>query len=134
MCLLDSSPTFVPAQESRADGVQASVIILICLGLIFFVAPRYGKTHLLVYISICSLIGGISVVCTQGLGSSILTSIRGANQFVGKGPFIYFLLGIVVSTLLVEIVFLNKALALFNTSLESRSSLRRIWLIVRLSR
>lgn len=32
-------------------------------------------------ISICSLIGGLSVVCTQGLGSSILTSIRGDNQF-----------------------------------------------------
>ena len=31
-------------------------------------------------IGICSLIGGISVSCTQGLGACILTSIRGSDQ------------------------------------------------------
>jgi hypothetical protein len=29
------------------------------------------------YIAVCSLIGGISVSCTQGLGASIVTSIQG---------------------------------------------------------
>jgi hypothetical protein len=32
------------------------------------------------YISVCSLIGGLSVSCTQGLGSCIVTTIRGENQ------------------------------------------------------
>lgn len=59
----------------------ASVVLLTSLGLIIFVAPKHGKTNMLVYISICSLMGGLSVACTQGLGSSILTSIRGDNQF-----------------------------------------------------
>lgn len=31
-------------------------------------------------IGICSLIGGISVSCTQALGACILTTIRGENQ------------------------------------------------------
>ena len=35
---------------------------------------------MLVYITICSLLGGLSVACTSGLGASILTSIRGENQ------------------------------------------------------
>jgi hypothetical protein len=35
---------------------------------------------MLVHIGICSVIGGLSVSCTQGLGASILTSIRGNNQ------------------------------------------------------
>jgi hypothetical protein len=35
------------------------------------------------YITVCSLIGGLSVSCTQGLGSSIVTSIRGDNQVRG---------------------------------------------------
>lgn len=50
---------------------------------------------------ICSLIGGISVVCTSGLGASILTSINGNNQF--KHWFAYVLLVIVVITLLAEV-------------------------------
>lgn len=58
------------------------VTILISLGIVFFVAPKYGKKYMLVYISVCSIIGGISVSCTQGLGAAIVTSIGGQNQFV----------------------------------------------------
>ncbi|KAG9094448.1 hypothetical protein FRC06_010801 [Ceratobasidium sp. 370] len=67
------------------------------------------------YILVCSLIGGLSVSCTQGLGASIVTSIRGDNQF--RNWFIYFLLVFVVITLLTEIYYLNVALALFNTAM-----------------
>ncbi|KAI5480127.1 hypothetical protein MNV49_001787 [Pseudohyphozyma bogoriensis] len=93
----------------------ADVLIVGSLCLIFFVAPKYGKTHMVVYISICSMIGVLSVVGIQGLGSSILTSIRGNNQF--KYWFMYFLIGLVIITLLTEISYLNKALELHNTSM-----------------
>lgn len=86
--------------------IYGSLVIAGSLGLIFFVAPRYGKTHMMVYITICSLIGGLSVACTSGLGSAILTSIRGDNQV--KNWFFWFLAGFVVVTLLTEIIFLNK--------------------------
>jgi hypothetical protein len=66
-------------------------------------------------IAVCSMIGGLSVTCTTGLGASIVTSIRGENQF--NYWFTYFLLGFVAVTLVTEIVYLNKALALFNTAL-----------------
>ncbi|SGY13614.1 BQ5605_C010g05914 [Microbotryum silenes-dioicae] len=115
----DSSATTIPVFQKLflAPGflVFGSLVILVSLGLIFFVAPKYGKTHMLVYITICSLIGGLSVACTSGLGASILTSIRGDNQF--KHWFIYFLLGFVIITLLTEINYLNKALELFNTAM-----------------
>ncbi|KAG1438429.1 hypothetical protein G6F56_012638 [Rhizopus delemar] len=72
---------------------------------------------MLVYIGVCSLIGSISVVFTQGFGSAIVHSIahKDENQF--KNWFIYLVLVIVVVTLMVEIVYLNKALNLFNTAL-----------------
>lgn len=70
---------------------------------------------MLVHITICSVIGGLSVSVTSGLGSAILLSIRGENQF--KHWFIYFLFGFVIVTLLTEIVYLNKALELFNTAM-----------------
>lgn len=49
----------------------AGVIIAIALFLVFWAGPRYGNKHMLVYISVCSIIGGLSVVCTQGFGSSV---------------------------------------------------------------
>ncbi|WVW86403.1 hypothetical protein I302_108449 [Kwoniella bestiolae CBS 10118] len=95
--------------------VWASLLIAGSLVTIFFVAPRWGKKSMLPYISICSLIGGISVSCTQGLGASIVTSIQGNNQV--KNWFFWFLFVFVVITLLTEINYLNKALELFNTSM-----------------
>ncbi|GAA6059478.1 hypothetical protein JCM10212_002221 [Sporobolomyces blumeae] len=95
--------------------VWGSLVIAASLGLIFFVAPKFGKTHMLVYISICSLLGGLSVACTSGLGASILTSIRGDNQV--KHWFFWFLLAFVAVTLVSEVIYLNKALALFNTAM-----------------
>lgn len=70
---------------------------------------------MLVYICVCSLIGSISVVFTQGLGAAIVHSITTENQFTNW--FIYLVLAITIITLLIEIVYLNKALNLFNTAL-----------------
>ena len=96
--------------------VWGSLLIVTAGVLIFFVAPRYGKKNMMTYISICSLIGGISVSCTQGLGASIVTSIQGSarastskcseltwrsdNQV--KNWFFWFLFVFVVATLLIE--------------------------------
>lgn len=87
----------------------AGVIIVGCLCIIFFVAPKYGKKSMLVYLSVCSLIGGLSVVATQGLGSAILAQARGIPQF--NQWFLYVLLVFVITTLLTEIVFLNVSTA-----------------------
>ncbi|SNX83072.1 uncharacterized protein MEPE_01778 [Melanopsichium pennsylvanicum] len=94
--------------------IWVGVCIVSSLVLVFVFAPKYGKKNMMIYITVCSLIGGLSVSVTSGLGSAILLSIRGQNQF--KHWFIYFLLGFVVVTLLVEINYLNKALELFNTA------------------
>jgi len=91
------------------------VVLAVALGIIFFVAPKYGTKSMIWYILVCSLFGGLSVSCTQALGACVVTTIRGDNQF--KNWFIYFLLAFVVWTLLSEIYFLNKALALFNTAM-----------------
>ncbi|CAG8662942.1 9095_t:CDS:2, partial [Ambispora leptoticha] len=79
------------------------------------IAPKYGSKNMLVYIGICSLIGSLSVVATQGFGRAIVTSIMGENQFTHW--FLYFLGGFVIITLLTQLNFLNKALNLFNTAM-----------------
>ncbi|KAJ3783258.1 magnesium transporter NIPA-domain-containing protein [Lentinula aff. detonsa] len=93
----------------------ASVLIATALAIIFYFAPRYGKKSMLWYIFVCSMIGGISVSVTTGLGAAIVTTAEGDNQF--KYWFIYFLLGFVAVTLITEVYYLNVALALFNTAM-----------------
>lgn len=86
----------------------AGVIIVGCAFIALWAGPRYGKKSMLVYLSICSLIGGLSVVATQGLGAAIVTQIAGTPQF--NKWFIYVLLVFVISTLVTEIIYLNVSL------------------------
>ncbi|KAJ9156389.1 DUF803-domain-containing protein [Pleurostoma richardsiae] len=93
----------------------AGVIILGSVVTAFYFGPRYGKKNMLVYLSICSWVGGLSVVATQGLGAAIVAQVGGTAQF--NQWFLYVLLVFVIGTLLTEIIFLNKALNLFNAAM-----------------
>ncbi|KAI9029603.1 magnesium transporter NIPA-domain-containing protein [Phycomyces nitens] len=95
--------------------VYVGVAVLISLVLALYCGPRWGKKNMLVYITICSLIGSLSVVFTQGFGAAVVHSISISNQFTNW--FIYLVLVVFIVTLIVEIVYLNKALNLFNTAL-----------------
>lgn len=83
----------------------AGIIVVGSTFTALWVGPRYGKKSMFVYISICSLVGGLSVVATQGLGAAILAQINGESQF--KEWFLYVLLVFVIATLLTEIIYLN---------------------------
>ena len=41
---------------------------------------RYGNKNMIWYILVCSLIGGLSVSVTTGLGAAIVTTVMGDNQ------------------------------------------------------
>jgi magnesium transporter len=81
------------------------VIVVGAIFLAFWVGPRYGNKNMFTYISICSWVGGLSVVATQGLGAAIVKQIGGTPQF--NHWFIYVLLVFVIATLLTEVIFLN---------------------------
>jgi drug/metabolite transporter (DMT)-like permease len=87
----------------------AGIIIVGCLFIALWVAPRYGNKSMFVYLTICSLIGGLSVVATQGLGAAILAQVRGQSQFTHW--FLYVLLVFVIGSLVTEIIYLNVSLS-----------------------
>ncbi|KAK0391418.1 hypothetical protein NLU13_0918 [Sarocladium strictum] len=93
----------------------AGVVIIGSVITAFYAGPRWGKKNMLVYISICSWIGGLSVASTQGLGAGIIAWISGKPEY--KEWFLWVLFIFVICTLLTEIIFLNKALNLFNAAL-----------------
>lgn len=70
-------PEFLKYFISPGYLVWMILMFIISLVIVFYVAPRHGKTNMMPYITVCSLVGGISVSCTQGLGSAIVTSIQG---------------------------------------------------------
>uniref|UniRef100_A0A8C4WI18 NIPA like domain containing 1 n=1 Tax=Gopherus evgoodei TaxID=1825980 RepID=A0A8C4WI18_9SAUR len=93
----------------------AVVITVVSLVLIFVVAPRKGQTNILVYISICSVIGAFSVSSVKGLGIAIKEILE--QKPVYQHPLVYILVGTLVLSVSTQINYLNKALDMFNTSL-----------------
>ncbi|KAG8532489.1 uncharacterized protein KY384_002366 [Bacidia gigantensis] len=83
----------------------AGLVIVASTFVALWVGPRYGKKSMLVYLTICSLIGGLSVVSTQGLGAAIVAQAAGKPQF--NQWFLYVLLVFVITTLVTEIIYLN---------------------------
>lgn len=41
--------------------MYSAVILIVVVILIFYYEPRYGKTHMIVYVGICSLMGSLTV-------------------------------------------------------------------------
>ncbi|KAM8890315.1 magnesium transporter NIPA2-like isoform 2-T2 [Synchiropus picturatus] len=95
--------------------VFATVVIIVALIFIFVVGPRHGQTNILVYITICSVIGALSVSCVKGLGIAIKEALAGKN--VVSNPLAWMLLLSLVACVSTQINYLNKALDIFNTSL-----------------
>lgn len=93
----------------------ATFVIIVALIFIFVVGPRHGQTNILVYITICSVIGALSVSCVKGLGIAIKEAIAGKN--VVGNPLAWLLLVGLVACVSTQINYLNKALDIFNTSL-----------------
>uniref|UniRef100_A0A4W2EX43 Uncharacterized protein n=1 Tax=Bos indicus x Bos taurus TaxID=30522 RepID=A0A4W2EX43_BOBOX len=93
----------------------AVIITVISLVLILIVAPKKGQTNILVYISICSLIGAFSVSSVKGLGIAIKELLEWKPVY--KHPLVFVLLAVLVLSVATQINYLNKALDTFNTSL-----------------
>ncbi|KAM5272251.1 magnesium transporter NIPA3 [Ctenodactylus gundi] len=93
----------------------AVIITLISLVLILIVSPKKGQSNILIYISICSLIGAFSVSSVKGLGIAIKEILEWKPVY--KNPLFFVLLAVLVLSVTTQINYLNKALDTFNTSL-----------------
>ncbi|XP_042234273.1 magnesium transporter NIPA2-like isoform X1 [Homarus americanus] len=95
--------------------VYVALVIAAALALIFHFGPRYGSRNVIIYIAICSLIGGFSVLGCKAIGLAVKETISGKSEFSNLITWFSLLsLIICVST---QMNYLNKALDIFNTSL-----------------
>lgn len=89
-------------------------VLVFTLIVVYAVAPKYGRSNPLIYISICSLVGSVSVMAIKGFGVAVKLTFGGKNQFT---HFSTYVLGIfVVLCILVQMNYFNKALDTFSTN------------------
>ncbi|KAL9245494.1 hypothetical protein vseg_019140 [Gypsophila vaccaria] len=97
--------------------VYAIFVLILASVLIVRFAPHYGQTHVMVYIGICSLVGSLSVMGVKALGIALKLTFSGMNQLVYPQTWGFAIF--VVSCILTQINYLNKALDTFNTAVVS---------------
>lgn len=93
------------------------VVIGCSLILIFLYSPKYGQTNILVYITICALIGSLSVLACKGFGIAMKEFSQGQGSF--RKPLTYFLIFSLVVCISINMHYLNKALDTFNAAVIS---------------
>ncbi|KAL4362447.1 hypothetical protein GQ457_04G000130 [Hibiscus cannabinus] len=71
----------------------------------------------MVYIGVCSLVGSISVMSVKALGIALKLTFSGMNQLVYPQTWAFTL--VVVSCVITQMNYLNKALDTFNTAVVS---------------
>lgn len=57
--------------------------------MIYKVAPTHGSSNPLVYISICSLVGSVSVMAVKGAGIAFKLTFAGNNQLWRPGTWVF---------------------------------------------
>lgn len=130
ICLLGSIIIVLHAPEDKEiDTVDeilmyaerpAFMLYLILVGIfsvfmIFRIAPKFGSKHPMIYISICSAVGSISVCAIKAFGIALKLTLSGNNQFSHPSTYIFIIT--VVICILTQMNYFNKALAQFDTSI-----------------
>ncbi|KAL0074017.1 magnesium transporter [Phycomyces blakesleeanus] len=94
--------------------VYAVFASLITIALIWKAVPRWGKTKVIVYVTICSLVGSLSVMAIKAFGIAVRLTIGGNNQFTQ--PSTYFFAFMCIIFILTQVNYFNKALDAFSTN------------------
>lgn len=95
--------------------VYVSAVFLLCAVLVFYFSPRVGSSNILVYISICSLLGAFTVSSVKGLAIAINTVLYDIS--VLASPLTWILLVTLIVSIVTQVNYLNKSLDTFNTLL-----------------
>ncbi|CAJ1063737.1 magnesium transporter NIPA4 isoform X1 [Xyrichtys novacula] len=95
--------------------VYMSLVLVLCAVLILYFSPRIGRSNILIYISICSLLGAFTVSSVKGLAIAINTVFYDIS--VLASPLTWILLLALVISIITQVNYLNKSLDTFNTLL-----------------
>uniref|UniRef100_A0A0D9WBM6 Probable magnesium transporter n=1 Tax=Leersia perrieri TaxID=77586 RepID=A0A0D9WBM6_9ORYZ len=116
LCVVGST-TIVLHAPAEPFMCYAAVVLSIVAILVCRFVPLYGQTHVMVYIGVCSLVGSISVMGVKALGIALKLTFSGMNQLIYPQTWAFTL--VVLSCIITQMNYLNKALDTFNTAVVS---------------
>ncbi|XP_057766245.1 probable magnesium transporter NIPA2 isoform X2 [Salvia miltiorrhiza] len=93
------------------------IVLALVAILIFVYVPRYGQTHMVVNIGICSFMGSLTVMAVKAVAIALKLTFSGSNQFIYFQTWFFTILVIVFC--IMQLIYLNKALDTFNTAVVS---------------
>lgn len=83
--------------------------------MIYKIAPAHGKKNPLIYLSICSTVGSVSVMSVKAFGIALKLTFAGKNQFSHSSTYVFMILTTVC--ILTQMNYFNKALSQFSTQI-----------------
>ncbi|KAJ7199251.1 magnesium transporter NIPA-domain-containing protein [Mycena pura] len=90
----------------------------VCVGavvLAYGVAPNHGRKNPVVFISIASIVGSVSVMFIKGFGVAVKLTFAGKNQFVYPSTYLFGLIS--VGCIVIQLNYYNKALDTFSVNI-----------------
>lgn len=95
--------------------VYCLAVAIFATVMIYRVAPVYGKKNPLIYISICSTVGSVSVMSVKAFGIALKLTLGGNNQFSQASTYVFLI--VTGFCILTQMNYFNKALNEFSTSM-----------------
>lgn len=83
--------------------------------MIYKIAPKYGRKNPLVYLSICSTSGSVSIMFIKAFGLALKMTFAGKNQFTHAST--YFFIIMMAGCIMTQMIYFNKALTHFSTNM-----------------
>ncbi|KAI1490857.1 DUF803 domain membrane protein [Biscogniauxia mediterranea] len=91
------------------------VVAIFATVMIYKIAPVHGKKNPLIYLSICSTVGSVSVMSVKAFGIALKLTFAGNNQFTHPSTYVFMILTTVC--ILTQMNYFNKALSQFTTQI-----------------
>ncbi|KAK7059747.1 magnesium transporter NIPA-domain-containing protein, partial [Favolaschia claudopus] len=90
-------------------------VVAAAITLAYAIVPKHGRTNPVVYISIASIVGSVSVMFVKGFGVAVKLTFAGKNQFVYPSTYVFGLIS--VGCILIQLNYYNKALDTFSVNI-----------------
>lgn len=92
-----------------------AIVAVFSTVMIYKVSPKYGRKNPLIYLSICSTVGSVSIMAVKAFGIALKMTFGGNNQFTHPSTYVFAI--VVVVCILTQMNYFNKALSQFSTSI-----------------
>ncbi|XP_063056294.1 magnesium transporter NIPA1 [Engraulis encrasicolus] len=115
----DNVTSRIQLEERLEDPVvlvYISLVVLLLVILIGWMVPAHGKSNIMVYVAICSLLGSFTVPCCKGLGLAAGDAFDQTSTAQTRAALLFSgLVCTLVVSILIQFTFINKALEVYSS-------------------